>query len=264
MSTIAGTAQAERSAARSRLRTWLHVALVLALVVGIPLAGILPSTITLRWVSTAIVLVAVLLIYAHLETGTMLGMIMDSTRNKASSSKLQVAAWTVLVLSAFSAAAFWNVTHGHSDPLGVAIPPAIWAVLGISVASFIGSPVVNSSKTSKHEVLPGNPAPTSASFSDVFKGEVQGATDSLDFSKIQMLLFTVIILFAYGAALNEILMSTARQGLPIRAFPSVDDGMVALLGISHSGYLVYKAVPRPTTAAAPSAAPTVTPPGGGQ
>ena len=67
-----------------------------------------------KWVITVGTIVAGV-IFSRYEApdGTdrrmLLGVLVDS-RNKLSSSRLQSVAWTIMVLSAYSAAVFWNLT----------------------------------------------------------------------------------------------------------------------------------------------------------
>lgn len=216
---------------------WTYAALVGAFFVGIPVAGLLPDSMRTRLVLTAIIVTAFLLVAAKLQTGTVLGVLLDD-RKKASSSRLQLLAWTILILSGFSSAALWNVTLGANDPLGIAIPEQIWAALGISFASFAGSPLL---KARKEGELTTNTTLRNARLTDVVMSEEKTNKGTLDVGKAQMLLFTLIILIAYGAALFTLLSDQASRGLRISEFPSIDGGMLALLGISHSGYLVNKA-----------------------
>ncbi|MDN5213255.1 hypothetical protein QQ020_14395 [Fulvivirgaceae bacterium BMA12] len=94
-----------------------------------------------------------------------------------------------------------------------------------------------------------------AGISDLFKGEETGNAAAVDLAKIQMFFFTIIIMMAYIVLLctdivgYEILdKATKVETLKILNkagfnFPALDDSMLALLAISHTGYLVNKAVP---------------------
>jgi hypothetical protein len=59
--------------------------------------------------------------------------------------------------------------------------------------------------------------------------------------KIQMFYFTLIIVFAYAAALGSLLVHPNGK---IAGFPALGNDVVALLGISHATYLTTKAVTR--------------------
>ena len=90
-----------------------------------------------------------------------------------------------------------------------------------------------------------NTALEGARWSDLFKGEESGNAAQLDLSKVQMFFFTLILVLAYAVALGTALTGAEAK---IDNFPALDPGMVALLGISHAGYLVHKAVPHSQTA----------------
>ena len=55
-----------------------------------------------------------------------------------------------------------------------------------------------------------------------------------------MFYFTLILVLAYAVALGTTFAGEAEK---IAEFPALGPGMVALLGISHAGYLVHKAIP---------------------
>jgi hypothetical protein len=61
-----------------------------------------------------------------------------------------------------------------------------------------------------------------------------------------MFFFTIIIAFVYCVFLFDLM---TKPGNPVIAgFPPLSDGLIALLAISHGGYLTEKAVPStPTT-----------------
>lgn len=73
--------------------------------------------------------------------GNILAIIIDR-RNMVSLSKLQMALWTILVVSGFVAIAALKNAFGIPNPLDIAIPETVWVLMGISTASFIGSPLL--------------------------------------------------------------------------------------------------------------------------
>ena len=86
--------------------------------------------------------------------------------------------------------------------------------------------------------------PKAISWADLFRGEETGNAAQIDLGKIQMFFFTLIGVLTYGAALAVMF---ANQSKAIYAFPDLSQGLVALLGISHAGYMVNKAVPHSET-----------------
>jgi K+-sensing histidine kinase KdpD len=203
----------------------------------------------------------------HIITGEWRGVLIDP-RNKISLSRLQMLMWTVLLLSGFLVAVLINIRR-TSNPLSIRWDETLWALLGISTASLVGSPLINISKSSEkpntaatartmavmadqgidttHVKAEGkilvNEKPEDASWTDIFKGEETGNGANLDLAKIQMFFFTVVTWSLYALALGNLLRNIAHNNNPISEFPPVDGSMVALLGISHAGYLANKAVP---------------------
>lgn len=214
-----------------------------------------------------LLLVAFAAIAGHIITGVWRGVLIDS-RNKISLSRLQMLMWTVLVLSGLLVAVLINI-RWTSNPLTIQLPEQLWALLGISTASLVGSPLITSSKSSEkpnteatvktmavmadqgidvsHVRTQGkiliNEKPEYASWTDIFKGDETGNGANLDLAKIQMFFFTLVTWSVYAVTLGALLRNGAHQHSGIFGFPPVDGSMVALLGISHAGYLANKAVP---------------------
>lgn len=90
-------------------------------------------------------------------------------------------------------------------------------------------------------VLTVNDEPSQSSWLDMFRAEEIGGVGRLDLGKIQMFYFTLVIIFAYGAAIVSSFRSS--ETLEISALPAVGESTIALLAISHAAYLTNKAVP---------------------
>jgi hypothetical protein len=230
-------------------------------------------------------------IAGHGVVGEWLGALIDE-RNRMSMSRLQTVLWTVVVLSGFLAAAVWNVRP--SDPakvlppnpppgakveekLAIVVPAELWAVMGISVASLAGTPLIRSTLTKKDgvegdnwsremtalnkqaEVKAGDAtreayaagriacfrSPSSARVADLFQAEQTNEATHLDLGKVQVFFFTALLVFAYAVMMVQEFTKAGADAthlLCIPALPKLDQGMVALLGISHAGYLANKAV----------------------
>lgn len=221
------------------------------------------------WGCFALVLVLFLVIAGRAITGVWHGAFIDDI-NKISLSRLQLILWTIVVISGFMAAAFSNVlVSGVANPLAVAMPSQLLQLLGISTASLIGATLISEPKknatpnlddetlatktaaiATQNHVNPDNVTTTGvlisktsardARWSDLVTGVEIGNGAHLDISRVQMLFFTIVLVAAYIAALGKGLGS---QTSAFTAFPSLDEGMIALLGISHVGYLTAKAAP---------------------
>jgi len=199
-------------------------------------------------------------------TGLWRGLLIDS-RNRMSLSRLQLLLWTVLVLSAFLTVAMFNIREDPmADPLNIEVPAQVWGLLGISTTFFVTAATIKSQKknlevtkeakdktTAALEKVGENSnkladpqgalvayeQPENASVSDLFKGDEVISAAYFDLGKVQVFLFTLIVVFAYAAEVGAMLYSMRI----ISALPELSTGIVALLGISHAGYLTAKAVP---------------------
>jgi hypothetical protein len=85
--------------------------------------------------------VIIILIGFNVSGGNILAILIDR-RNMVSLSKLQMAIWTILVVSGFVTIAALKTAFQIPNPLDIGIPETLWALMGISTASFIGSPLL--------------------------------------------------------------------------------------------------------------------------
>jgi len=248
---------------------------VLMIVVGYGVGG------SWGWLLNLVLLTVLAALLGHGVTGRLSGLLIGE-RNAMSLARFQLVAWTVVVLSALFTAVFHNLAAG-ADPsaaLTIAIPGELWALMGISTASLVGSPLILSNKRAKKpsqaekqqlvtvlaaaegveeqeiterkqnrgQVLV-NASPADARLSDLFRGEEVGNAALLDLGKVQMFYFTIILLATYGLLLGRSL----EGDTVIAQFPALGEGMVTLLGISHAGYLANKAAPHSGAGAADEA-----------
>ena len=80
-----------------------------------------------------------------------------------------------------------------------------------------------------------------ASLADLFMGELVDDFQLLDVAKIQMFFFTLVAVLSYATAIG----ASLRSGLVPAMLPTVGEGLLAILGISHGGYLMSKAASAP-------------------
>jgi hypothetical protein len=298
----------------------LFLLLITGGVINWPLVTGDPVSRVLTWWVIGAVLLVSLCVIGHGIVGRPLGFLIDD-RNRMSLSRLQLVAWTLVVLSGFYTIVLWKIRIGDTNPLNVSIPQELWWLMGISTTSLVGSPLVKSIKKNAPNKAPGDfekkkgllvesrnekfmeaaakavpgavakatlasggstvvvpptsseapiqPAalearrameikkatakeaigadgqevyfasPDMASPADLFGGEETGNLHVLDMGKVQMFYFTLILVATYAMALLTML----GTNLPSEQlnFPNVNESMVALLGISHAGYLGFKA-----------------------
>lgn len=259
--------------AESNWKGW-HTRILLGIVVAIPLLGYGATNLNrlFSWLIILLLLTFFISVAGHGIVGLWPGPLIDE-RNKLSLSRLQMTLWTIVVLSGFLAAALSNIAAGAAEPLSIALPKELWLLMGISTTSLIGSPLIKSTKKNKEpedrekdrtltllasqqgvdkdkvkvesrgQIIV-NATPEDAQLSELFKGEETGNAAHLDLGKVQMFFFTIILVLAYAVALGA---KFAGSTVVICDFPSLDQSLVALMGISHTGYLVHKAIPHSET-----------------
>ncbi len=177
---------------RAATEPWLVAlaAVVLAAGLAIALRGglwrwIVDRTVTSQWLLVLLLFTVLLGVIGRQINGRWLGVLIDS-RNKMSLSRLQVALWTLVVLSAYltiavprifdkppAPTAFAQLVAGHPDdpilvtcekrlgrkpasaaecdagPLQITFPEELLLALGISMTSFAGSTLIQNSKKKK-------------------------------------------------------------------------------------------------------------------
>lgn len=191
-------------------------------------------------------------------TGRVGGALIDPKKGRMSLSRLQVMLWTILVLSAYFNAFAVNVAAGKDNPLTVAIPGELLIAMGISISSLIGTGIVLTYKAAQAPVAP--PPDVQAEFDargvatapegrvlyandawwrDIFQGDTTETGAYLDLGKIQMFYITIALVLGYGIAVGSMFSGVTTQG--VTSLPDLDQAFVALLAISHAGYLTTKA-----------------------
>ena len=217
-------------------------------------------------------------------TSSWRGLFIDA-RCKVSLSRLQIIFWTITLMSAI----VWFSLQ--SNVSSVHIPQSLWALLGISGLSAVGSEVIKGTKAAGAEdngnallktlrvsdenkmgLLHKNKKISDARFIDIFKGEELVDHTTVDITKIQMFLITGFVFAVYifailgsetqlHACLNgqqpyalDLCQYAAgnepkdEAGNPLKpggyTLPALTEGLVALLAISHAGYLSFKATPK--------------------
>jgi hypothetical protein len=106
-----------------------------------------------NWALVMLFMIVFIALIGWLITGRFSGIFINE-RNKMTLSRFQLVIWTVIVLSAFLAIALERVKAGALDPLAIALPTQLWALLGISTASLVGSPLILSTKVQKTPTQP--------------------------------------------------------------------------------------------------------------
>ena len=143
--------------------------------------------------------------------------------------------------------------------LNVEMAPELWALMGIRVGSAAGSVMVKGTKEARNPdpdkvetsvtdvnrrgLQATNSTPSEASPLDMFKGEEISDHGYVDISKVQMFFFTIAAWLGYVMVLwSKTMAINPVDGAQI--FPVFSTSLVALVGISHAGYLTVKSAPK--------------------
>jgi hypothetical protein len=231
---------------------------------------------------------AVLCGFGYAITGYPSGFAMSSW-NDYSLSKLQMALWTIVVVSGLLTIVKIRVLgyFGPVDqPLDIFIPGDLLAAMGIAAFTTAATPAILALKSSqtpgKDHVavarqrlsdLTGEPpsavtatgsaigriSPDNASWLDIVTGDEAANAGVLDLSKVQALLITLLLVGGYAGLLVKTFATVAATA-DLGTLPDLSPTFVGLLAISHAGYLMYKAAPKsgqttppPTRDGAPAA-----------
>lgn len=247
MGTAAVTYEQTEKALWRPMHTWGLIAIVGAIAfVGVSLPAnvqqlaFLGESTLYAWLAIAVLMALFAIVAGHGVTGIGRGVLIDD-RHRLSLSRLQMLLWTILVLSGYMAAALSNIGRGMGGPLDVAIPSELLLAMGISTASLVAAPAALAYKQRRRPgQVPSLPEPRDSHMADLFRGEETTDNQDLDLGKVQMFLFTVVLVVGYALALGD--QFAAQQGM-ISSLPNIDSAVVTLLAISHAGYLTKKAAP---------------------
>lgn len=281
---------------KEHLSSGIWLVVLFLLVVGIVLSGPFAPP-GWNWILVILLMSAFIAVIGHHITGRWSGILINE-RNTMTLSRFQLVIWTLIILSAFITIALERVIANEVDPLAIAIPWQLWALMGISTTSLVGSPLILNTKTGrtptrkaqmkeaessitpamvtafeekatnkdplvlaaakkawideriatekawidervdKYGILNANKSPMDAEFSEMFRGDEKANSSSVDMAKVQMFFFTLIAAISYIVLLFNWIMTKAPAGLT--SFPQLSEGLIAILGISHGGYLANK------------------------
>jgi len=235
---------------------------IIGVVAAISLAGFLAPA-GWNFAAIAIALAVLLLVLGRAIVGRPLGALIND-QNVMSLSRLQMVVWTVIILAAYLAFAFSRIAAHEANPLDIRIDWHLLALMGISATSFVASPLILGTKkdkepdpaaTAKTALVAGedlavvesnrqgtlyaNTDKMDAQLTDLFQGDELGNTTHLDLAKLQMFFFTLIAAIAFVAMT---IASMAARSSDLGSLPVLSDGFVAILGISHAGYLSSKGI----------------------
>ncbi|WP_049004985.1 hypothetical protein [Enterobacter cloacae] len=244
----------------------------------------------IAWLMTLLMLVIFCMGIGYTINGRFNGILIDY-RNRLSLSKLQALCWSILVLSALYTAAIIRIRNNIPSPLDIVLDKYLLAIMGISLTSLAATPAIlnikednKSSEFAAQQVSQTLNKPAEdiissgkifyfssaklASWLDLFRGEESTNAGSADIGKIQQFIITFILSAVYSVMLlqyfNPAIPQVKTEWSWLSHFPLVSESMSWLLGISHAGYLAYKAAPHgDSSSTAPSSTSNTTSSGAG-
>ncbi|HDR2792922.1 MULTISPECIES: hypothetical protein [Enterobacter] len=241
------------------------------------------------WLLTLVMMIIFSMSVGYAINGRLNGIFIDY-RNRLSLSKLQALCWSMLILSALYTAALLRIENEVTDPLEITLNTPLLTIMGISLASLAAAPAILNAKADNNvtaqaaqqvsqainkpveDIIPAGKifsfsSAELASWLDLFRGEENTNAGSADLGKIQQFVITFILLAVYAYFLWHSFFPYALPKNPdanwLKTLPPVSDSMSWLLGISHAGYLAYKAAPHGESSTAPSSTNNTTSSGAG-
>jgi hypothetical protein len=207
-----------------------------------------------QWLSVLASLILVSVIAGYLANARSIGIFIDE-RNRISLSRVQWLAWFLVLFSGYFTGAVWDVAFGGDLP---AIETTLFGVIGITTGSAVVSNMVVDAKKQETAapVLMGGPplvgridvnaSSNDAAWADLYLGEEQGNRFSVDPSRLQKLIVTMLLVIVYVEMLWTA-FTQASLSYSSFAMPVVGTNFVALMGSSHAAYLAYKATNKTPT-----------------
>lgn len=203
------------------------------------------------------------------------------TRNRVSLARAQVTLWTVVALAGYAAFALFNI--GFAGIVSAAgdiakfaafptIPASVAAALGIAAVSPMISSLILPTKDAggkdvdfsiagsdgdlrrrgatffgaESDGLDRRPSPTLASIADIFMGEENANSDTVDVSRLQNVVITVTLVLGFFSLLIEMMSRITTEtmlgakGAIFTSLPELGVAFTSLLFVSHATYLVSK------------------------
>jgi hypothetical protein len=216
-----------------------------------------------NFVVVTVILLLLMVQIGRAIVGLPFGILIDDL-NIVSLARFQMAVWTALILGAFMAQAFARIRKGDGmDALNIEIDTPLWILMGSSTTSLVAAPLILNTKkdqepdtgvvaktaeasgesesdisANRQGIVYANSAKSDARLTDMFQGDEIGNTTHVDLAKVQMFYFTVVSGVVFFAAVFRNLLANGD----LSHLPSLSEGFVTILGISHAGYLGSKGI----------------------
>ncbi len=215
-----------------------------------------------EWLLVEAVLIGLLVSAGYLVNRRLDGVLVG-VENRISLPRFQWVAWFIVLLGGYFTISVWNVALHGTFPH---IQQELLVLLGIVSGSTVVSNVISDRQKNTPGATPppdnpkiGEPTqlglvdynvdPSEACWADLYLGDEVANRNAIDISRLQKLIITILLLFAYITRIWLALANThggtfALKGGTFSDMPNIDATFVWLLGISHAAYLGYKATPK--------------------
>ena len=199
------------------------------------------------WIVSAVLIILLAVALGRLIRRDWLGILVDS-RGRYSLTQLQIAVWTIVILSLISGVFWARILTGTAGALDFTMPDELLLVMGISIGSTAAAIAVKAGKdAARPAAIAASDAGEPRRLSQIFLVEEGEFADQIvDVTKFQSFWITGILVVAY-VALAVSAIGAAGTPAALTALPGFSGTFVTLLGISHAGYLAGKIPDRPGT-----------------
>jgi hypothetical protein len=160
----------------------------------------------------------------HKDKLTLFDLIVTSEDNRFSLSRFQIYVWTVWVVIAFAAIAFYTCSFPT-------IPSNLAILMGINGLTAVLSTAI----TDPEKIKTKQRSPSPSFYKDIFLDK----NETLDLPRTQMFIWTIIILTTHIFVFWHGYYTVKSPSLP--TLPDVDSGLLILMGVSNGAYLGVKA-----------------------
>ncbi|HLH98018.1 MAG TPA: hypothetical protein VKW08_23170 [Xanthobacteraceae bacterium] len=216
----------------------------------------------MQWLLVLASLIIICALAGILTKQRAMGIFIDE-RNRISLARVQWVSWFLILFSSYFVGSIWDAIFGDLP----AIEPNLFGLIGITTGSAVISNLIVDAKKKETattqqplDPLVGkidiNNTPAEASWQDLYLGEEEANRYTVDVSRLQKLVATIILVTVYCRMLW---LAFTQASVDHEAFtmPVVGPNFIVLLGASHAAYLLNKATPKTVTAAAAPDSPGV-------
>ena len=194
----------------------------------------------IAWGAAALVLILVATRVGPKATRPWNLVLSQSKKKHVSLMNLQLTLWTIVVLSMLTGLFVARLVDDPGTALDFEIPPELLLVMGISASSTVLASTVTKDPSGTDAAAAATPAAAAA------KPRIRDAmappdddTKQPEITRVQNFWLTFIVVAAY-VALGIATFADTGDADRFKSLPELSGGVVALLAISHGGYLAKK------------------------